>query len=96
MYFIRHDLKIINKTFEYAVYGEVKEERESTSAYEKRRLEREKILDERIFQMQKEVNTLINADEGVPAEVLHPSIKNLPHDSIKTHYTTLPDVEISE
>lgn len=72
------------------------------SIYELERLQREKNFDQRIAQMKEELANSTadkHADKrtsGTTAEVLHPDVHNLPHNSINPYQSLIPDVEVSE
>lgn len=62
------------------------------TSYELQRLAREKKFDERITSLKDE----LSAYQGNTAEILHPSIVNLPHDSIRTKYDLPSYEEVAE
>jgi hypothetical protein len=66
---------------------EVADERQ-LSTYELERLKREETFDKRINELKEQVAT--KADE------LHPSVKNLPHNSIDVRNTRPPEIEYAD
>ena len=72
------------------------DERELTS-YELERLEREEEFDKRINRLKDELSQQQKViRHGFTADELHPSVHNLPHNTVQTKYDVLPDVEIAE
>ena len=72
------------------------DKRELTS-YELERLEREEEFDSRINRLKDELSQQQNIiRKGVTAEELHPSVHNLPHDTVHTKYDVYPDMEVAE
>lgn len=62
------------------------------TSYDLQRMIREKMFDERIATLKDE----LSAYRGTTAEILHPDIVNLPHDSIKTKYNLPSYEEVAE
>ena len=72
------------------------DKRELTS-YELERLEREEEFDSRINRLKDELSQQQNIiRKGVTAEELHPSVHNLPHDTVQTKYDVYPDMEVAD
>ena len=75
--------------------------------YERELLERNASFDRRIAALKEELAlktadkrrmyTSLEDDNGVPAEELHPNVKNIPHNIVRINgYNSLPDVEYME
>lgn len=61
------------------------------------KLKRDQEFDDRITRMKSELaSTQPQATSPYDAEILHPDIENLPHDTIKDKPTELPDVEYAK
>lgn len=67
------------------------------TSYELQRLAREEKFDERIDTLKEELaKQNPSSYHSSPAEILHPLIENLPHDSVKTKYDLYPEMEVAE
>lgn len=70
--------------------------KEQLTTYELERLEREEEFDDRISRLKDELASQQRIiHNSTIAEELHPLVKNLPHNAIKTNNDNLPDVEVT-
>jgi hypothetical protein len=67
------------------------------SAYELERLEREDEFDKRIDMLKEQVASQhAHIKTGIQADEFHPSVKNLPHNSIEVRSTRPPEIEYAD
>ena len=67
------------------------------TSYELERLEREEEFDARINRLKDELaQQQFVIRKGVTAEELHPSVHNLPHDTVQTKHDIYSDVEVAD
>ena len=84
-----------NKNLEKMINAYGFNEEDLLTDYEQERLQREKELEQRVAEMQKE-NELVKEHferTGSIAEEFHPAVKNLPHDSVNVNHTNQQGVE---
>lgn len=93
IYADKHSIKVNNNHSSSDLESSLEEK---LTIYEREKLRRDGEFDKRISMFKEEL-ALSNANKykGTPAQELHPSVHNLPHNIINAKEEILPDVEES-
>lgn len=97
LFYLRKLTGMLNSTMSTFQTADERVYKDELTSYELERLEREEQFDNRINRLKDELaqqQHIIRT--GIIADELHPSVHNLPHDSVQTKYDVYPDMEVAE